>query len=102
MPEADLEKARREAGRWRILRLVNSGSYLGINESLLLAAINDVGFNFSPTELRRELDYLRDRGLIEIEREDGPEWIARILRTGVDVVEYTIPCEPGIARPKRY
>lgn len=29
------------------------------------------------------------------------DWAAELTRYGVDIVEYTIGCEPGIARPPR-
>ena len=29
-------------------------------------------------------------------------WFADLTRIGVDLAEYTIPCEPGIARPEKY
>jgi hypothetical protein len=28
--------------------------------------------------------------------------LAELTRYGVDIVEYTIACEPGIARPKKW
>jgi hypothetical protein len=53
-------------------------------------------------ELRRELDYLEERELLEISGRDSVQWNAKLTRVGVDLVEYTIPCEPGIARPQKY
>jgi hypothetical protein len=28
--------------------------------------------------------------------------VRKLTRIGIDVVEYTVECDPGIARPKKY
>ena len=59
--------------------------------------------DMSPDELRRELDYLRDRGLVTIKTPpDGSAWRCDLTRYGIDVAEYTVDVEPGIARPEKY
>ena len=56
----------------------------------------------TPLELRRELDYLSDRDLVKLEKRPDGKWFADLTRYGTDVAEYTIDCEPGIARPVKY
>jgi DNA-binding transcriptional ArsR family regulator len=102
MTDVDLSKSRRETMRWLALKTLNAARPVGAAESLILICVNDVLETVTQLELRRELDYLRDRKLIEIEEQDRPQWHAALTRHGVDVVEYTIDCEPGIARPKKY
>ncbi|EFG6587636.1 hypothetical protein BMN62_003805 [Escherichia coli] len=53
-------------------------------------------------ELRRELDYLADRKMVELEKRPSGDWFADLSRLGVDIVEYTVECGPGIARPEKY
>jgi len=53
-------------------------------------------------ELRRELGYLEDRELVIVTGRDSPQWHAKLSRHGVDVVEYTVECHAGIARPQKY
>lgn len=98
----DMEKARREAIRWQILVVLNSGRPEAVAETLILSAIQAIPLQCTALELRRELDYLRDRELATIERHDGAPWLADLTRHGVDVVEYTVDCDPGIARPRKY
>ena len=98
----DMEKARREQIRWLIMVAVNAGRPSAVAESLILGAIQGVPVQCTALEVRRELDYLEDRKLIELERLEGAPWTAELTRDGVDFVEYTIPAEPGIARPKKY
>ncbi len=56
----------------------------------------------SPLEVRRELDYLRDRDLVALKHDPSGRWFGDLTRFGTDVAEYTIDCEPGIARPQKY
>ncbi|MNW20815.1 hypothetical protein D3C71_2213900 [compost metagenome] len=58
--------------------------------------------NATELELRRELDYLADRELVKLTKEPSGRWFATLTRYGTDVVEYTVDCEPGIARPSKY
>lgn len=103
MPEIDIERARRENVRWLILQTLNSARPIGACESLILSTIQAVVPDLTERELRIELQYLSDRKLLEITgQEIQPQWFASLLRHGVDVVEYTVPCQPGIARPKKY
>lgn len=98
----DMEKARREQIRWLILVAVNAGRPAAVAEGLILGAIQGVPVQCTALELRRELDYLEDRKLLELHRPEGAPWSAELTRHGVDFVEYTIEAEPGIARPKKY
>jgi hypothetical protein len=52
-------------------------------------------------EIRNQLDYLAERKLIKIEK-NQPVWFAKINRDGIDIVEYTVMCDPGIARPAKW
>lgn len=98
----DMEKTRRETIRWHVLVAVNAGSPHPVAETLILSAIQAIPIECTALELRRQLDYLADRKLIELARHEGAPWSAELTRHGVDFVEYTIPAEPGIARPKKY
>lgn len=74
---------------------------MGVSENVLLTVLNDMDLQVTSSELRRELDYLRDRNLVTIKGEDQPFWSADLTRYGVDIVEYTVECHPGIARPPK-
>lgn len=100
--QVDLEKQKREQLRWLVLLTLNAARPIGANEHLILQTVQDVPVPVTQLELRRELDYLADRKLITLSGQDGPVWFAELTRHGVDVVEYTVSVEPGIARPKKY
>lgn len=98
----DLERQKREQLRWLILDALNAARPLGANEHLVLSIAREVIPDVTPRELRRELDYLEERGLARIRNNDTPTWHAELTRDGIDVAEYTVDCDPGIARPKKY
>ena len=97
----DLERAQREELRWVILLALNAARPVGTSEVIVRRAIDPIVPGVTDLEIRRELDYLFARKLIELER-DRPVWFARLARYGVDVVEYTVSCDPGIARPAKW
>ena len=95
-------KARREAMRWHLLSAINVSRPVGIYTEALLPIILSVYPDATHQEVRRELDYLEDRELVKITKSPSGPWYAELTRFGVDIAEYTINCEPGIARPAKY
>lgn len=98
----DHERVRREAIRWLILLTLNNARPVGIYEGPVLSVVHSEYPDATPLELRREMDYLADRDLVDLRKEPSGKWHAELTRTGVDVAEYTVDVEPGIARPARY
>ncbi len=103
MPDAiDLEQKNREEARWRMLRVVDAGRPIAVSEQIVWRVLADIKLSLSLNTVRRELSYLRDLGLIELEGEDAETWFAKLTANGVDVVEYTSASPAGIARPRKY
>jgi hypothetical protein len=98
----DLEQKKREEARWRTLRVVDAGRPIAVSEQIIWRVLADIKLLLSLNGVRRELVYLRDLGLVEIENENGETWFARLTASGVDVVEYNFPAPAGIARPRKY
>jgi hypothetical protein len=99
----DPAKYRREFSRWIILLALNNSRPLGASETLVLTVARAEFPDMSREELRRELDYLKDRDLVTIKRPpDNSAWHCDLTRYGVDIVEYTVEVHPGIARPEKY
>lgn len=97
----DIPKIRRESMRWLILRALDYGRPTALHEHLLLSTIQGIFSDATQLELRRELDYLTDRDLVKLVRKPDGVWWADLTRYGTDLVEYSIDCEPGIARPPK-
>lgn len=102
MHSVDMEKATREQVRWRILKALDAGRPLPVSELIVMDVLQDSSLPVTPHGLRRELDYLEDRKLITISNKTRPVWNAELTHYGVDLVEYTVECFPGIARPARW
>jgi len=88
--------------RWVLMLALNHARPTGTVEAILLGAVQGIYPDATPLEVRREMDYLAARRLLEIHRSPSGPWRASLTRLGVDVAEYTVECEPGIARPPKY
>lgn len=89
--------------RWVLLLTLNNARPRGAGPGVLLSTIHGALYpDATLLEVRRELDYLRDRRLVELDESPAGTWLARLTRHGVDLAEYTIDCGPGIARPPKY
>lgn len=98
----DQAKVRRESMRWMIILTLNNARPIGAYEELVLATIQAMYPDATALEVRRELDYLADRGLVELRKEPSGRWFADLTRYGTDLAEYTVECDAGIARPPKY
>jgi hypothetical protein len=98
----DMEKVRRESLRWYMLLALGHGRPVGCYETVLEATAKVMYPDATALEIRRILDYLERRELVELKKEPSGSWFACLTRHGTDIVEYTIDCEPGIARPEKY
>jgi len=102
MNHIDQARVRREALRWLILLTLNNARPIGAFEGPILSVAQSEYPDATPLELRRELDYLAGRDLVKVDKQPSGRWFADLTRHGTDVAEYTIDCEPGIARPAKY
>lgn len=98
----DMHKVRREDIRWQILLTLNNARPMGAYEELILSTVQSIYPDATALELRREIDYLADRSLVHLRKEPSGRWFADLTRYGVDVAEYTVDCQPGVARPAKY
>lgn len=100
--QIDHSKVRRESLRWLILLTLNNARPMGAQEGPILSVAQSVYPDATQLELRRELDYLHGRELVQLVKSPSGPWHAELSRHGVDVAEYTVDCEPGITRPAKY
>lgn len=94
------KKQRRERMRWFILRTLDVCRPEGSYGASVLDVLRTVYADATELEIRRELDYLAERELVSLDIDPTGTWYAKLERYGVDVVEYAVECEAGIARPK--
>ncbi len=97
----DGEKQRREFGRWVLLLGLSNAEPYGTWEEVLLAILQGMYADATRLEVRRSLDYLAERDLVHCQKKPNGRWYCKLTRVGLDVVEYTVECDPGIARPEK-
>lgn len=98
----DHARIRRENIRWQVLLTLNNARPIGAFEEVILSVIQAMYPDATPLELRREMDYLDERALVKVAKQPTGRWFAELTRDGVDVAEYTVDVDPGIARPVKY
>lgn len=101
-PSFDQVRVRREALRWLIILTLNNARPIGSFEGPVLFVAQAEYPDATLMEVRRELDYLAGRDLVRLDKQPSGKWFSELTRHGVDLAEYTIVCEPGIARPAKY
>lgn len=94
-----LEQHRREALRWEILVVLYTGRPYPLGEDLILRTLGDADTQVGPHELRRELVYLEDCGLVALSGQERGAWRVSLCAAGTELVEYQRPSPPGIRRP---
>lgn len=98
----DQAKIRRESMRWYLILALYNARPEKVAEEIVLMTMQALYPDATAIEVRKELDYLEDRGLVTLEKNPSGRWWGDLTRYGVDIAEYTIDCDPGIARPKKY
>ena len=98
----DHVKVRRESMRWNLINTLDKARPHTSSEQFLLDVMRAIYPDATALEVRRDLDYLADRKLVDLNKTPSGAWFADLTRYGVDIAEYTIDCAPGIARPEKY
>ena len=98
----DEAKQRREFMRWVILLGLYNGRPIGLWEEVMLSIVRGIYPDCTRLEMRREVDYLHDRKLVELKKHPDNRWFGELNNHGVDYVEYTIDGYAGIARPQKF
>lgn len=98
-----LDTARKRMARWRILRILLAGRPYPVGQGLISQVLTDADLMMTDNEIVSSLQYLEDKGYIETKEVtvagEGKHLEARLSSRGVDFIEYTLPDDPGIARP---
>lgn len=96
---AQAQRARREFMRWVLLMTIDYWRPADATLSSLLSVVKGEYNDATEMEVRRELDYLSERHVVSTRIDPLGQVRARLERHGIDIVQYTVDCEPGIARP---
>lgn len=94
-------RQRREFIRWVLLLAANINRPTRSTLRFLQQVVQGEYPDATEMEVRRELDYLESRELLTIDTDPLGGVLADLTRHGIDVAEYTVAVEPGIARPPK-
>ena len=98
----DTAKIRRESLRWYLILALYNARPEELCEEIIQGTMRAIIQDVTPMEVRQQLDYLADRDLVKLRKEPSGRWWGDLTRFGTDLAEYTVDCEPGIARPAKY
>ena len=87
--------------RWSILRTLHVGGHQGATEEMLRVVLTAEYLNATRDFIRDQLEYLRQRKLVDLQKSEVNPWRGTLTRYGYDVCEYQVDVEPGIDRPPR-
>jgi hypothetical protein len=93
----------REIRGW-ILRALHINHPEGLTERNIYLALHDIFPGLIETALPSEMNYLRDKSYIKsnkVASELCDEiWIHKITAAGIDLMERSVPADPGIELPR--
>ena len=102
--ELDRAQATRDRSafmRWIVLLAMNINRPTHSTLRFLLQVVRGEYDDATEMQVRRELDYLESRDLVKVFTDPLGQVSAELTRFGIDIAEYTVDVEPGIARPPK-
>lgn len=98
---AQAARERREFIRWLLLLAANINRPTHSTLRFLQSVVKGEYPDCTEMQVRRELDYLESRDLVKVFTDPLGQVSADLTRHGIDIAEYTVQVEPGIARPPK-
>ena len=102
LDRAQSAKTRSEFMRWILLLAMNINRPTHSTLRCLLQVVRGEYADATEMQVRRELDYLDSRGIAKVFPDTLGQVSGNLTRHGIDLAEYTVPVEPGIARPPKF
>ena len=87
--------------RWIVLLAMNINRPTHATLHFLRQVVRGEYADATELQVRRELDYLESRDLVKVFTDPLGQVSAELTRFGIDIAEYTVDVEPGIARPPK-
>ncbi len=101
LEQAQGVRQRSEFMRWVLLLAMNINRPTHSTLRFLVQVVRGEYQDVTDLQVRRELDYLESRDLVKVFTDPLGQVSADLTRYGIDIAEYTVAVEPGIARPPK-
>ena len=101
LDRAQSAKTRSEFMRWILLLAMNINRPTQSTLRFLLEVVRGEYSDATELQVRRELDYLESRDLVKVFTDPLGQVSSDLTRFRIDIAEYTVAVEPGIARPPK-
>ena len=95
--DPDVDRLKRST----ILHALRAGGRLGATEARILTVLGERRLTFARSWMRDRLAHLEAHKPIEVERREADPWWAGLARRDLDITDYAVACETGIARPPK-
>jgi hypothetical protein len=103
MNHLEQELRNKQLARLRVLQKINANDPYPITEQSLINAMlqTDSDLKITKSEQRKALSYLKDKGLVHLEKDtDNDVWAVRISGDGIDFLDGLRPDIIGLLNPK--
>lgn len=78
----------RELARLQIALALNNVLPFGLFEEQILAIVRSIRAKTTALEIRRELEFFAESGLVEIRKDPGRSWFASLTQYAVDQIAH--------------
>lgn len=103
MSLTDLETQRDRLRRLRILQVLQQNRPEPVGDGLIGRCLReDIDLGFTQSNIRNNIDYLSERGLVAITLRTPERWIAKISANGVDFLDGLGTKIDGVAHPEEF
>jgi len=87
MSNSTRPRGRRKEIQIIVFAVIDSARPIGVYEPLILSVLRDVSIQCSESQLRRELCYLEEAGVIRLDRVDDAPWRASLAGRATGIAE---------------
>lgn len=99
----DVEAQRNRLRRLRLLQTLSMNRPHPMGDGLIRQALKaDIDLAFTQSSIRKGLEYLQGRSLVEFVTQTEDVWVAKITPDGIDYLEGHGADIAGVARPSEF
>lgn len=103
MASNELERKRLRLRRLRILQVLQMNRPDPVGDGMLNSVLqDDTDLAFTKPTVRKAVEYLSGRGLVEVLSKENDRWMIKLTPNGIDYVDGFGDDIEGVARPQEF